>query len=493
MKQLHRRLSLAMLAIVLLLGGAFYFIDRNSSRAYHEELSQRLNASLAMYVVNESPLITDGKIDAAILAELAHRAMVINPTAEIYLLGTDGVVIGHGQAPETVLAPRIDLAPVRELLSGSARLPVKAEDPKRPGAKKVFSAFPVQDAATDELAGYLYVVLGGAQYEAVAARVSGSYRQLMVPVGIALLVLAAFLAGSLVFFALTRRLRRLTGEVQAYTSNNFSSEFGIADAGRTGDEIDDLRAACHRMAETIQTQIDRLKDNDRLRRELVANVSHDLRTPLAAIQGYIDTLLIKGESLDTETRLGYLRTARKHAARLNTLIQDLFELAKLDSNRIEPAFERFPITDLIQDVIQEFELEAGSAGIALRVEHPERAVSVFADISLIQRVLENLVANAVEFTPEGGSITIGIHDSHDRVGVTVADTGTGIRSEDLPRIFDRFYRAENGRESNATSTGLGLAIAKRILELHGSEISVTSRVAEGTRFEFELPGARLAA
>jgi len=494
MRQLHAKLSFAMLTIVLLLGGAFYVIDRVSSKLYHEELSQRLNASLAMYVVNAKPLISDGQVDDAALAELANRAMVINPTAEIYLLDTVGGIRAHVLPADAVAADKVNLGPILRLLSDSDELPIKGDDPKNPGVEKVFSAWPVMDGTeSDKLAGYLYVVLGGAQYEAIADQVSGSYVQRMVPVAIGLLVLAAFLAGALIFSLLTRRLRRLTDEVKKYTGNNFSNEYAIEAAPGSDDEIDDLRNACHIMASTIEAQVESLKENDRLRRELITNVSHDLRTPLASMQGYIETLLIKDDSLDRQTRVQYLRVARKHAARLSSLISDLFELAKLDSNRVTPEFERFPMTELIQDVIQEFGLQAKSADVELLIEPPQNPVSVYADIGLIQRVLENLVANALKFTPAGGSITIGISQSSDRVGVSVADTGTGIREEDLPRIFDRFFRAEQGEESSATSTGLGLAIAKRILELHGSRISVTSRISEGTRFEFDLPGVKLAA
>lgn len=494
MRRLHAKLSAAMLTIVLLLGGAFYAIDRVSSKLYHEELSQRLNASLAMYVVNAKPLINSGQVDGAALAELANRAMVINPTAEIYLLDTNGGIRAHVLPSDAVSADKVNLAPILDLLSDSDNLPIKGDDPKNPGVEKVFSAWPVMDGtAPDTLVGYLYVVLGGAQYEAVAEQVSGSYVQRMVPVAIGLLVLTAFLAGALVFSLLTRRLRRLTSDVKNYTGNDFSNEYAIDAATTSNDEIDDLRDACHIMASTIETQVEGLKENDRLRRELITNVSHDLRTPLASMQGYIETLLIKDETLDRETRIQYLSVARKHAARLSALIQDLFELAKLDSNRVTPEFEHFPMTELIQDVIQEFGLEAKSADVELQIEPPKTAVSVYADIGLIQRVLENLVANALKFTPSGGSITIGVSQGSDRVGVTVADTGTGIREEDIPRIFDRFFRAEQSEESIADSTGLGLAIAKRILELHGSRISVTSRVAEGTCFEFDLPAVKLAA
>ena len=494
MKQLHAKLSFAMLTIVLLLGGAFYAVDRISVRLYYEELSQRLNSSLAMYVVNAKPLVSNGQVDRDALTELANRAMVINPTAEIYLLDTDGEILGHVLAPDTVNMDRVAVQPIEELLAGSKKLPIKGNDPKNPGIEKIFSAFPVHDGADPETqVGYLYVVLGGAQYEAVAAQVSGSYVQRMIPVAIGLLVLAAFIAGALVFSSLTRRLRRLTGDVTEYTGNDFSSEHTIAGATNTNDEIDELRNACHSMAARIEAQVDSLKENDRLRRELLSNVSHDLRTPLASMQGYIETLLIKDESLDRETRLHYLEIARKHATRLGTLIQDLFELVKLDSSRITPQFEHIPLTELIQDVLQEFELEARSGHVQLQMQQPQEPVIVYADIGLIQRVLENLVSNALNFTPEGGSITIVVSPRPDRVGVSIADTGSGIREEDIPRIFDRFYRAEQSKGSRTTSTGLGLAITKRILELHGSQISVTSRLSEGTRFDFDLPAVEKAA
>jgi hypothetical protein len=190
MKRLHYKLSAAMLVIVFLLGAAFYQIDRYSVRMYHEELSQRLNASLAMYVVNAEPLISGGSVNEAALSELSNRAMVINPTAEIYLLAPDGTILGHAFPPDELSVERIDVGPIHDLLSEAQPLPIKGVDPRNPGTRKVFSAFPVvdpDDSSGD--AGYLYVVLGGSQYEAVAAQVSGSDKQRMVTTGIVLLML----------------------------------------------------------------------------------------------------------------------------------------------------------------------------------------------------------------------------------------------------------------------------------------------------------------
>ena len=158
----------------------------------------------------------------------------------------------------------------------------------------------------------------------------------------------------------------------------------------------------------------------------------------------------------------------------------------LDANRVEPEFEEFALTELIYDVVQEFVLQAKESSIKLEVDPPDEEVFVYADISLIQRVLENLVGNALKHTPTGGRITIAARPSSDAVGISVSDTGNGIPEDALPHIFDRFYQGNGHSADGDGSVGLGLAIAKRILELHGSEIRVTSELRSGTRFDFAL-------
>jgi signal transduction histidine kinase len=159
----------------------------------------------------------------------------------------------------------------------------------------------------------------------------------------------------------------------------------------------------------------------------------------------------------------------------------------LDASRVTPEFEQFSLTELIQDVVQEFELQAHGANVALVIDPCTEAVSVYADISLIQRVLENLVGNALKYTPDGGRVTISVQPSQAAVDVSVADTGPGIAPDVLPHIFDRFYKGAPADAGGTRSMGLGLAITKRILELHDSEIRVVSEQLGGTRFQFDLP------
>ena len=490
MRSLLTKLSIALIVIVVLMGSAFFILDRINTRIYYEELTQRLNAPIAMYVTGQRDLIIDGAPDLASLAELAGHAMVINPTAEIYLLDSRGKILGHALPEDAVVQDRVDLAPIRELIEEIGQPPIRGDDP-RSSVRKVFSAAEIRSG--DQLEGYLYVVLGGQNYEALASSIGGSYVGTTSFYFAIAIVVFAVLVGLLVFSMLTKRLKRLSAEMQRASESGFELDSEAVLPASGGDEIDHLTRSFVEMSQQIQIQIEQLKENDRLRRELVSNVSHDLRTPLSAMQGYLETLIIRGDSLSDNERHKYLGIARKHATRLGVLIGDLFELSKLDSASVTPNLEAFSLPELVQDVAQEFQLDAESKGIEMAVELNSTSAFTIGDIGLIQRVLENLVRNAIRFTPDGGTVTLSISDRQAAVAVSVSDTGSGIRDVDIPRIFDRFYRAVHGEEARSESSGLGLAIVKRILDLHESRITVESKVDAGTRFEFELPVFREAA
>jgi signal transduction histidine kinase len=491
MNTLFAKLSIALLVIVGGMGTAFFFIDRVNTQTYYDELSQSLNAPIAMYVTDQRQLISDGVADLESLRDLAGHAMVINPTAEIYLLDIDGNILGHNLPAETVLTSSIDLAPVLTLVDGQARFPLYGDDPRNSSTQKVFSAWPVTSEKGTE--GYLYVVLGGQKYEQLANNIGDTYAAKSSIVAIAAIALFTAIVGLLVFGLLTRRLKRLNTEMQRVTDSSFAVEPALDKLNSGGDEIDELSSAFVDMSAQIRTQISQLTENDRLRRELVSNISHDLRTPLTAMQGYIETLIIKSDSMSAEDRDRYLRIAQKHTVRLGTLIGDLFELSKLDAASVTPSVESFSLPELIQDIAQEFQIESERKNIALHIEVDEATQNTMGDIGLIQRVLENLVRNAIQFTPEGGEVTISISERRDSFAISVSDSGPGIAEEDVPRIFDRFYRARDGEEARSDSSGLGLAIVKRILDLHDSSILVVSKLNAGTRFEFELPICQRAA
>ena len=367
MKSLFARLSLALLVVVVMIGGCFLALAQFSTRLYYEEITQRLNASIAMYIAGEDQLIAGGTPNRNALATLAQQAMVINPTLEIYLLDASGRILGHALPPDSVIADTVDLGPVHEVLDGSGRMPVRGTDPRHSGTRKIFSVFPVTE--DDGLQGYVYAILGGQKYDALAANAWGSYVLRLTAGALLAVVLAGFLTGTLVFGLLTRRLRRLTRDVRDVTAAGFDSGASVAlppgDGNEADDEIGALRTAFTRMAHKIREQFAVLKESDRLRRELITNVSHDLRTPLSSMHGYVETLLIRNDQLSADDRRRYLEITHKHSQRLTALINELFELAKLESAGVEPSLEYFCLAELLQDVGQEFELDADKKNVRL--------------------------------------------------------------------------------------------------------------------------------
>lgn len=241
------------------------------------------------------------------------------------------------------------------------------------------------------------------------------------------------------------------------------------------------------MSERIENQFAALQQVDNTRRELIANVSHDLRTPLASMQGYLETVLVKAEELSEDDQKLYLQTAYKHSRRLNDVIGELFELSKLESTNVEPEWEEFPLMELIQDLVQDYELEASDRQISLSAHCEDIAITVYADIALIHRVLENLLQNALRHTSAGGDSALNVRGDEQKVWIEVVDDGEGIAEHEIPHIFDRFYRPDTNPSQAGHGHGLGLAIVKRILELHRSQVAVRSEVDHGTAFTFWLP------
>ena len=482
-RTLYARLAAALLLLLFLVGLVFLAVTRYSTELYQQEVSQKLNRDLAQHIVAEKLLLQDGRVNQSALKEIFHMLMVINPSIELYLVDRNGHILAFSAPPGRVKLDDIDLQPVQAFLNGTPTLPLLGDDPRDPARRKIFSVAPV--AGAQGLQGYLYVILAGEQYAGAAQALRGSYvlRDSVGLIGVALLF--AFGAGLLLFALLTRRLRKLAAAVGRWEHGGPAA---IAPGtSKERDEIDHLAATFRQMAERIAQQLQALKKTDAMRRELVANVSHDLRTPLTSLQGYLETLLLKERDLSPDERRQYLETAVKQSRRLGKLVGDLFELAKLECREVQPEPEPFALSELMQDVVQKLDLVAHQRGVHLSAAVSPDAPFVNADVGMMERVLVNLVDNALRFTPAGGSVSLSLAEEPDQVVVRVADTGCGIAPDELPQLFNHSYRLTKVSRHHPESTGLGLAIAKRILELHGGTIRVESQLNSGATFSFSLP------
>jgi signal transduction histidine kinase len=487
LNSLYTRLALGLVVLVAVLGGLYLLVTLQAGRLYFQELNQQLNRELAANLIAENKLsVEDGRFNRSALEAIFHTYMVVNPSIEVYLLDNRGHILAYSAPPGKVKRERVDLAPVRAFLRRGHHTPIVGDDPRDTGGHKVFSAAPIGAAAQPQ--GYLYVVLAGQQLDSVAAMLRDSYILRLALYALGAAAAAGLLAGLWLLRLVTRRLRRLDQAMGAFETDGGSHFSPPADLDTSShDELGRLGRSFARMATRITSQVGALRQTDALRRELVANVSHDLRTPIASLQGYLETLLIKEDTLSAEQRREYLAIALRHSERLGKLVTELFELARLDSGQTRLHREPFAPGELVQDVVLKYRLPAEREGVRIEAHIPPDLPFVNADIGLIERVLENLLDNAIRHTPQGGRVAVTLTAAEDQVAVQVADTGCGIAAEELPHVFDRFYQVNKSERDASGGVGLGLAISKRILDLHASTIAVNSSPQAGTQFDFSLP------
>ncbi len=477
----YAKLSALFLVLIVVLGATIAALSVQAGLHLADEAEQKLNRRLAENLAEEfQPHLID-RIDHELIDDKIHRMMLVNPRIEIYLLEPDGHIKASFLGPDKRLEmTQVDLAPLRRYIDG-ADLPILGSDPLQESRRKPFSAAHIMIMGEQDC--YLYIILGSQEYDSALGMVQNSYIMQTTLRGLALALLGTGVVGVLLFGLLTRRLRAMREVVGAFSDGQLDRRIPVDAA----DEIGQLAASFNQMADALAANVEDLQRTDRLRRELIANVSHDLRSPLAAMQGYLETILIKEDALLPEERRRYMEVVLKNTRSLNTLVEELFELSKLDAQQIQPQLEAFSITELVHDLVMQFQPRAEQRGVRLAAELPEHLPPVHADIRLVERALSNLIDNALRFTPAGGHVRVVPQAQEGGVCVRIIDTGTGIPAEDLPHIFERFYRVEKSRTRDRGGTGLGLAIANKIAELHGGGLAVESTMGEGATFSFRLP------
>lgn len=339
------------------------------------------------------------------------------------------------------------------------------------------------------LLGALLLALGPAIFyvlsEAMGPRAAIEIELLILVLG----KLPVFALGVWVITGMTRRLERLSRAMDlASNADALKTLAEFAALPEPRDEIDRLGIALNGLVHRINDQLAMLRATDSARRDLIANISHDLRTPLATLQGYLETLLLRYDRVGSEESRLFLEVAMRQSELLIRMVQELFELAKLDADA-ELRRELFHPSELVQDVAQKFEILAQKAGITLVTALDENLPMIKGDIALTERALGNLLQNALQHTPSGGEVYISTAPCEAGIRFTIQDNGPGIAPHDLPFIFDRFYKADKSRNPSTGGTGLGLAITRRIVDLHGGLITVESELGAGTRFFVTLPVA----
>jgi signal transduction histidine kinase len=483
--KLITKLSISFLLIIILIGVIYVLLSLFFSYKFFEETTQKLNANVANHLIEEkfkdvSPFLEDGTINKPLFGDIMHDMMAVNRGIEVYLLNQTGevlysVVLDHGKNEKIT---KVNIAPLKEYISNKGDIYILGDNPRNMNEKKIFSTAPYN---IDGHKGYVYIILASKAFQNVEKSLFSSY---FIKSGIIYSILTmifAILIGWLSIRFLTKNLRSIIYHVNRFREGDIDSR--IPNPKKS--DLSVLALTYNDMADTISKNIEEIKSVDVLRRELIANVSHDLRTPLAIMQGYVETLQIKKGNLSEQQETDYMNIINKSTNQLTQLVSQLFEYSKLESKQVKPNKEPFAITDLIHDIQANYQMIVREKNIKLVAEIKDNTPLVFADIGLVERVIQNLLENAIKFTPNNGLITIITDYDGKDVTIKIKDSGTGISEEDQKHIFERFRQTDSKQKKSGI--GLGLAIVKKIIELHETNINIISKPNEGSTFEFYLP------
>ena len=485
------------LALVLTVATAFLRFD-------HESTWERANGFIGRVAATHPDLLDLHAADAEGFAGFLRNLLLFEPQSRLYLLSPDGTVLASSAPTPPRRGLQVNLAAVKEavMVAGDrTRAPyVMGDDPESMSLDTVVAARALQATVirgSDGVAGYLYLVCQPTRLQAGRLDLLRSSVAAPALFGVLAVVLASSLIAVWVIGTITRPLRDLSDTVDAAARDGFGAAARAqprAGSRSAADEFGRLQAGFDAMLAQLHAQWDRLRRLDQFRREGVSNLSHDLRSPLTATTAGLETLDRRwaDDAARADDRV-LLQVALRNTAHAAAMVRALGDFALLD----EPSYhlQRTPLDvgELLDDIAMRFATRAAAQGVSVlalpevRSEarpHDAAAPAIAElDIELFERALANLVDNALKATPAGGCITLSAQRDGSEVLVTVTDTGAGIAADDLPHLFERFYRRSEGGH------GLGLAIVRRIVDLHAGTVTAHSEVGAGTQVRIRLPAA----
>jgi two-component system phosphate regulon sensor histidine kinase PhoR len=286
------------------------------------------------------------------------------------------------------------------------------------------------------------------------------------------------------FYFIGRKRNKEVEDIKKIIKGIRKNELQDSNEIKLGKHLQVLEEEIKEMFAKNKNDIEYFKKLERIRTEFLGNVSHELRNPIFAIQGYIETLR-DGAIDDPKVNKHFLEKATEHTINLSNLLNDLIDISMIESGEMRLSFRYFDINSFLQDIVNQFRPLAQEKKIELNYLPCRDNLKLFGDKSRLKQVMDNLITNAIKYT-EKGQVEILVEEERNNGRIIVSDTGIGIQEDDLDRIFERFYRVDKARSKEVGGTGLGLAIVKHIIEAHGSQIMVKSKVDEGSEFYFSL-------
>lgn len=484
---LRTRIVALVVVFCIVMGVIFVMAANFAYMAYYDELRQRQGIAFAQNVAAMYPEL--GKFDSLNREEVENRfeqMLLLDPSSAIYLLDNEGRVrAGYTKDRSIGSKSVLSLAPIKKLMDAPVGQTVFGDDPEFPNSQSLFAAAPLQDGAS--MTGYVYVLMRSPRVDANRLLMSSSANRTALYVAIGAMLTSALLVLA-VLSLITRPLRRLTNAADAVSAGDVESaiEASPMPYESRNDEIGRLSRAFRAMVMRLREQVQRVRKMDATRREWVASISHDLRTPLTSLMGHLETVQLRGEQMTDAERKRFLEVAMQNAKHLDRLSASLFDFARLDSDDVPVEKAPAHVGELLDDLAARFSAAGQSRNIKFNVEYSEGLPMVQIDAALIERALANLIDNAMRYTPDGGAVTLSAKADADGVALLVADSGPGIAPADVPHVFERFFQGSRHREGRGHA-GLGLAIVQRVAQLHGGTVQAGNQASGGAVFTMWLP------
>jgi signal transduction histidine kinase len=506
-KTLYSQLVLTIFLMFGLLAAGLVYTLQYNHKINQDLANQQMHQQLAAHLASDLSLWPTSGLDFNAVKEAFHVMMIIGPAIELYVTDPEGNILAYDAPEEIIKRRQIDVNKITAFsaIEHTLNQPIYGIDPRSEAVHKVFSAAPIQQNGT--LKGYLYIIIGGQEYDQVWSAISDNQNLKDMVLLALVLMLALFLCTLFIFRFITQPIKHLSQQLSTYEHSGFTQLPHIDLNGGSNDVLT-LQSNVQHMAEKISTQIERLKRTDQLRKDLMIQISHDLRTPIAAQQAYLETLDIHQGQLSPDQQQHFIKQAMNNSEVVNHLVEEILQLARLENNTERFTLAPLDLVELGQNLVEKLKQLAQKKGVSLRFESNLEHALVNVDRVKIGRVINNLIENAISHCPEKKQtqqsttdpqeniVTLSIQWSNKNIRLQVSDTGKGISEQDLPYLFEPYFRINSFDEKQADYAqknptqqkhlGLGLAICQRIVDLHQSTLSVKSQLGKGTDFYFDL-------
>lgn len=467
---LFGRIIILIFLLITVLSCLFIVFTYLTTRDFYQSSTQLVNKDVAGHIAKFASPFQDSGINKQTADSVFYNAMVLNPSIEVYFLDTTGKIMYYQSPDSTIKLWKIPLENIKKYIASNGSNYIKAQDPKQPDVQKVFSAAEVIN--NGKKVGYIYVILTGNEYNNATHMLFGSHATSFAVMALCVIIILSIVLSYWYINRLQRNFKKIIAVLNIYMNGDFNVRFDLNDK----DEFAPITNSFNRMATLLSYNIERLKQTEQERKDFIATISHDLRTPLSVAKGYAETALDKmhhGEINKPEID-EFIQLVHKKLQQIEIMVQDLFELSKMESVHFTPNKEPFIFSEILKEMISVYEKRAIEKNIQLACNVPADMIWINADIRMMERVIQNLLDNAIKYTPANGFIHVQLAERNNLLELRFENNGNVLSDDILNWINLTAPSTTFSTNHKPANTGLGLLIVKKILELHQYSFRVES-------------------